>query len=173
MADGSFHQHGPELLAGSYGSAFTSSNLMLLAFASGTPFYMSALQCDAFAALVLDGQAWMLAPSKGGVFDWSVTGREISRKPGVSSCGFQPALLRNVSCGRGEEWGALAARLEGGGPPLQGHRHFYDSDYSVLRGPTWSVSVRMWSNRTVNARCINSEVRVACVTAFQAALWMI
>jgi chondroitin AC lyase len=132
---------------------------MLLAFASGTPFYMSAQQCEAFASLVLDGQAWMLSPSKGGVFDWSVTGREISRKPGVSSCGFAPALLRNVSCDRRDEWDALAMRIEGSGPPLEGHRHFFDSDYTVLRGSNWSLSVRAWSNRTVNARCINSEVR--------------
>jgi chondroitin AC lyase len=161
MVDGSFHQHGAELLAGSYGAAFTSCSLELLAFASGTPFYMTPAQCDAFSLLVLDGQSWMITP-KTPMLDWSVIGREISRNPGVTKANFLPDQLRNVSCSRHVEFAALAARLDpndSGGVPLVGHRHFYDSDYTVARssGGKWTASVRMYSKRTVNARCVNRE----------------
>lgn len=164
MQDGSFHQHGAELLAGSYGASFTSCNLELMCYASGTPFYMTTAQCDAFSTLVLDGQAWMIVAGST-ILDWSVTGREISRQPGISHAPFLPDYLRNVTCARHEEFVDLANRMAAGGRSgvgvVFGHRHYYDSDYSVLFSGSddeqWSVSLRMYSNRTVNARCINGE----------------
>ena len=52
----------------------------------------------------------------------------------------------------------LAAQLEGTIPTATlGYRHFYDSDFSVYRTPNFTLSVRMFSNRTVNARCVNDE----------------
>lgn len=154
--DGSFHQHGPELLAGSYGSAFTSTLLSLLQFASGTRFYMDADRLSIFAHLVLDGQAWMIA---GTSFDWSVVGREITRPAGEHLCGFVTAMLRNVTSPRSTEFQRLADQLDAvpNCPPLVGFRHFPDSDYVTQHRTSWSASVRMYSNRTVNARCINDE----------------
>jgi chondroitin AC lyase len=38
-----------------------------------------------------------------------------------------------------------------------GHRHFYDSDYTVFRRKEWMVSVRMYSERSVAARCVNHQ----------------
>ncbi|EGD79387.1 hypothetical protein PTSG_09797 [Salpingoeca rosetta] len=35
--------------------------------------------------------------------------------------------------------------------------HFYDSDYVVHHRPTFFASVRMFSNRTINTECVNSE----------------
>jgi len=157
--DGSFHQHGTQLLAGSYGSVFTNIILAVLMQTSETAFYMPATQVASLLALVLDGQAWM---SVGTDNDWdvAVNGRGMTRPPGIDHVGFAPAALRNITSPRQAELAAFAARLanDPGATPLVGHRHFWDSDYAVQRQATFQYSVRMFSKRTVNARCVNEEV---------------
>ena len=41
--------------------------------------------------------------------------------------------------------------------PLSGNRHYYDSDYMVHRRAEFMVTLRMYSNRTLAARCVNSQ----------------
>lgn len=161
QVDGSFHQHGPELLAGSYGADFTATILGLLQHASGTSFYMNDDLMASFLHLILDGQQWMVAaPGRGNYWDFSVTGRGITRDPGISHANLDPSLLRNVTSNRTQELYALAARQghDPGALPLLGVRHFYDSDYTVIQRGNYTVSIRMFSQRTVNARCVNQEV---------------
>ena len=52
QADSSFHQHGPQLLAGSYGSSFSSDLLGLVAQASATRFAMGAEKVEVFQKLL-------------------------------------------------------------------------------------------------------------------------
>ena len=59
MVDNSFHQHGPQLLAGAYGSVFTSDILDLAAISASTQFQMPVAAVTVFEGLVLDGQARM------------------------------------------------------------------------------------------------------------------
>ena len=109
-----------------------------------------------FSRLVLDGQAWMVVNKS---FDYSVVGREIARPAGGHPCGFSPTLLRNVTGPRASEFHRLADQLGGdpGTPPLIGFRHYPDSDFATHHRANWTASVRMFSNRTVNARCVNDE----------------
>jgi chondroitin AC lyase len=157
--DGSFHQHGTELLAGSYGAVFSSTILGLLQQTSETAFYMPPHQVANLVSLIIDGQSWMTVGSDN-IWDIAVAGRQMTRPPGTSHVGFAPMALRNVTSPRKAELEAFAARLgnDPGAVPLVGHRHFWDSDYSIQRQATFQYSVRMYSNRTVNARCVNSEV---------------
>merc|ERR1719326_135519 len=111
-----------------------------------------------FSALVLDGQRWMVAGQRSQ--DWSVVGREVTRPATSHSWSFEPDQLRNVTAGnRTSEFRAFADWLAGdkGARPLTGGRHFYNSDYTVLRTDAFVASVRMYSARTVNARCVNDE----------------
>merc|ERR1719326_1417637 len=111
-----------------------------------------------FSALVLDGQRWMVAGQRSQ--DWSVVGREVTRPATSHSWSFEPDQLRNVTAGnRTSEFRAFADWLAGdkGARPLTGVRHFYNSDYTVLRTDAFVASVRMYSARTVNARCVNDE----------------
>ena len=41
--------------------------------------------------------------------------------------------------------------------PVEGNRHFWDSDYHVHRRGGWMASVRMYSTRTIAARCVNNQ----------------
>lgn len=70
QVDGSFHQHGPQLLAGSYGSAYTTSLLRIIAHTQGTPWQLSSTRLATLSLLILDGQQWMLDPQA--AWDWQV-----------------------------------------------------------------------------------------------------
>jgi len=36
-------------------------------------------------------------------------------------------------------------------------RHYYDSDYVSHQHPAYTMTLRMFSNRTLNSECVNSE----------------
>lgn len=40
---------------------------------------------------------------------------------------------------------------------VTGNRHFFDSDYHVHRRAGWMATVRMYSTRTIAARCVNNQ----------------
>eukprot|EP00665_Eupelagonemidae_sp_cell47_P009387 gene9386-8786_t len=85
QADGSFHQHGPQLYSGwGYGAIFSTNVLVLESYAKGTRWAMDAGRWDVFAHLpgvcppistilvVLDGQA---PATRGANFDFLACGR--------------------------------------------------------------------------------------------------
>jgi hypothetical protein len=48
---------------------------------------------------------------------------------------------------------------QGSWKPLVGNRAFWDSDYAVHKRANFMVSVRMYSKRTIAARCVNEQGR--------------
>lgn len=60
---------------------------------------------------------------------------------------------------RADEMHAYYARMSGdpAAPALSIAKHFHDSDYLVQHRPHFMASVRMFSNRTINTECVNSE----------------
>ena len=74
--DRSFHQHGPELLIGSYGEAYAVDTLQTLALSANTAFAPSDERCELFASLLVDGMRWMTVGSPAR-WDWSVKGRDM------------------------------------------------------------------------------------------------
>ena len=135
QADSSFHQHGPELLAGSYGEGFAAATLSSIALADGTAFAPNASQAALFASLLLDGMRWMTVgtPAR---WDWSVKGRDmgtVARRVELN------VTLLSMS-GREDELAAFGAAIDGRqAPALLGHRGYWTSDYAVIRG----TSVRL------------------------------
>lgn len=145
MADGSFHQHGPQLLLGSYGASFASSIGRIASNAARTRWALPNATLAVLTGLLLDGDAWA-TDADGSSFDWQVVGREVARKGSQGAMtGYDPAVLRALggkSNPRAAELEAFARRIEARGnatasrlaPPLLGHRAFYESDYAVQRG---------------------------------------
>eukprot|EP00051_Salpingoeca_urceolata_P035953 m.32148 g.32148 ORF g.32148 m.32148 type:complete len:778 (-) comp9953_c0_seq2:121-2454(-) len=74
-----------------------------------------------------------------GVFFWPQLGRIPAHRPNAP------------------EFSAFLDRLKGDAPVGSVNKHFYDSDYIVHHRPSFSVTVRMFSNRTINTECINDE----------------
>jgi len=120
MVDGSYHQHGPQLLLGSYGADFVHDILAIAANAAPTAAWaLPAARLATLCALLLDGDAWA-TDAEGSSWDWSVVGREVARKGDSGAIGYDPAVLRALVGGGGSgspppraaEIEAFARRLE-------------------------------------------------------------
>lgn len=187
QVDGSFHQHSMQgvrgaLLAGSYGTVFTTDMLGFVDLAHNTTLKVGPVAANVLGTLLLDGQRWMINRQQR--WDWSVVGRGNSGADngfGVDSFGGNAQYMTELELpDRAAELHSFAACLAGdaAAPPapaagngngggggsskctdMVGNKHFYDSDYQVHSRPGWMASVRMYSNRTIAARCVNKQGR--------------
>lgn len=180
--DHSFHQHGPQLLAGSYGSEFTGHVIEFAFLGQATQWAAPQDALEALSGLLLDGQQFMMifdtpstadpsSLSRAVTWDWQVTGRSTASPPGVSdprsfitpsTVGF---IAQSNATGRQSDWQAFHARLLGVGPaePLRGSRSYWDSDF-VAHAPisgAWRFSLHMRSSRTIGGSCVNDQGKLA------------
>ena len=174
--DDSFHQHDAQLYNGGYGADFASDVARFISYSWGTQFQIPAGKMDIFNSYLLDGERWMTRGFGRG-FDYSVIGREITRParapsladksagpiyPGMDEVyGFAHALslLANNPVPHQEELQAFAAYLSGkpGAPAFLGNKQFWSSDYMVQRRDDYVTSVKMLSQRMLNAELVDSE----------------
>jgi chondroitin AC lyase len=174
--DYSFHQHGPLLYTGGYGRGFTEDVAEYIWITRGTHYQIPSGSLDTFAGYVLDGAVWSIY---GNYYDPSVRGREITRgNDRPMEVPLSLLVLANVPNPRREEATGVAKSFHEINPsyrmqvaPLwaairntpvnpslpSGHRHYWESDYTVHRGKGFSASLRMWSERTKPAELINGE----------------
>lgn len=173
--DNSFHQHGAQFYSGGYGLDYTNYAARYITYAWGTPLQIPADKMQIFTAFVLDGQQWMV---RGDIFDYAAVGREITRKDEAAVqhewthgpiAGYDAAYtlanvmehLAELPVPRQAEFRAFADRLRGQprAAQLGGNRMFWNSDYMVQRGATYSTFVKMFSTRIQNSEITNSEGR--------------
>jgi chondroitin AC lyase len=171
--DHSFHQHGAELLAGSYGADFVKRTLTAIDLSKETRFAPTNDAAMLLVDLVLDGMRWMTINRN---WDWSARGRDLGA-PGYVDFGTAnlSSVLRDLAPNRTKELRAFDLAIAGGvvgdDARLLGHRGFWATDYAVMRsissqsGVRWIASVRMHSNRTVSARCVNEQAKISEHTA--------
>ncbi|HZY64192.1 MAG TPA: polysaccharide lyase family 8 super-sandwich domain-containing protein [Edaphobacter sp.] len=171
--DDSFHQHGSQLYNGGYGLAYANDVGRFISFAWGTRFQIPPDRMAIFSSYLLDGEQWMI---RGGVFDYSAVGREITRQGKVAvphdwsagpispagsaySLGNVVAMLAAEPTPRQKEFQAFAARLQGraGAPEFAGNKQFWCSDFMAHRRKSFYTSVKMLSKRMLNGEQVNSE----------------
>lgn len=146
--DYSFHQHGPLIYNGGYGSKYSRDMARLVAIFAGTDYAFPKSKIDMLSSYILDGQIWM---TRGDKWDYSVTGREISRKGKsaeklIEACG----LLKERPVARKKEFGLCYDSLTKNRPYLEGNKNFPDSDYMAHHSKKIFYSARMYSMRTLN-----------------------
>ncbi|KAF7791828.1 hypothetical protein EIP86_002852 [Pleurotus ostreatoroseus] len=168
-ADGSFGQHGGVLYNGNYGKDFANDVLLLEIDAGGTQFAAGPTTKDAFATLI-DGDQWMIyrnVPTGVLHWDFSVLGRFISFPvidgQATGSININVTEIQQL----GEEWDSstltsVSASLSANSSSanvgnMAGNRMFFDNDYMVQRGPGYVTTLKMYSNRTKNTECLNSQ----------------
>jgi hyaluronate lyase len=174
--DYSFHQHGPLLYTGGYGRGFTEDVARYIWIARGTRYQIPEAGLDAFAHYVLDGAVWCIYEN---YYDPSVRGREITRgNDHPQQVPLSLLVLAHVANPRREEaigaaksfhqftpsyrmqaaplWSAIKDTPIAASLPM-GHRHYWESDYTVHRGAGYFASLRMFSVRTKAAELINGE----------------
>lgn len=165
QADGSFHQHGPQLYNMGYGLTFAEDSLKWGAVAAGTRYAMQPRSLNIVTDFLLDGSQWLL---RGGTAEPTARGREIVRADaGNKAERLLGALLDASAVGRhrAAELGRFAARLraslESGRAEerlaLHGHRHFWRSDVTAHHRPGYYVSVKISSPRTRQPETGNGE----------------
>ncbi|KAH7931010.1 polysaccharide lyase family 8 protein [Leucogyrophana mollusca] len=167
--DGSFSQHAGILYNGNYGKDFTNDVLNLETEAGGTQFAAGDVSKAAFGTL-FNGDQWMIYRNiRTNVLHWdfSALGRFISFP--VIDNQATGSIKINISQVQelGEQWQSSALldfstslsknTTDANAGELRGNRMFFDSDYMVTRGPGYVTSVKMYSNRTVNTECTNSQ----------------
>jgi chondroitin AC lyase len=154
QADMSLLQHRGCLYSHGYGASFAVDGTRLARLLDGTRFALPDDKTDLLAAYLLDGSQWMaLGPHA----DFGARGREIARPgSGPSKKSYLQVAAENLLAlenpPRAEELRELVSRAGTGpdAPPLEGARHFWRSDFSVVQSPGFYASVRMYSDRIAN-----------------------
>jgi len=177
QTDDSFHQHGPQLYTGGYGGAFANDVARYALLTSGTEYALPQANAQIVADYVANGIAWSLFHN---YFDVSVVGREVARSSTSGYNGLAALLQMSfVESTRSSEiaraakkmlqtWGGtltpdlagLAARIESStGTPSwpSGHRHYFESDYTIHRRASYFASIKMLSSRTRSGENTNGE----------------
>ncbi|KAG6813263.1 hypothetical protein H0H92_012677 [Tricholoma furcatifolium] len=170
-ADGSFGQHSGIIYNGNYADSLGSANDVLdLEIAAGGTEYQADSDSQAAFETLLDGDQWMIFRNViTNVLHWdfSVLGRIISLP--VSSDQAIENLKINITQIQvlGELWNSSTlsgvyddlqlSTTDANAGALVGNRMFYANDYMVQRGSGYVTTLRMYSNRTQNTECINSQ----------------
>ncbi|KAG2129781.1 polysaccharide lyase family 8 protein [Suillus clintonianus] len=169
QSDGSFGQHLGLLYNGNYGNVFSNDVLVFETAAAGTSFEAGSESRAALETLY-DGHRWMInfnAETQVLHWDLSPVGRFISSPvaAGQASSGIQTNLSMVEELG--EQWNSdvlvnyarslsvNATNANAGA--LLGNRMFFDNDYMVTRGSGYVTSLKMYSRRTRNTECTNSQ----------------
>jgi chondroitin AC lyase len=163
QSDDSFHQHGPLLYNYGYGSDFASDIVKLVAMAHGTEIPVPPDKVAIFNSYMLDGTRWM---ARGAKLDWSACGRGICR-PGrlAGGAGGGAGIYEKMALCPGPRQAdmvAAAGLLKDGDDKSEpvGNRQFWRSDFMVQRRAGYYVSMRMYSDRTLDTDgLINGENR--------------
>ncbi|KAH9898428.1 galactose mutarotase-like protein [Cubamyces lactineus] len=170
--DGSFGQHGGIIYNGNYGKDYTNDVLALEIAAAGTQY--SAKNADtgsqsAFETL-LQGDLWMIYRNiLTDVLHWdfSVLNRFISfpvvDDQATGSIKINISQIQDL----GQLWDSdvLQSVYQSLAEPsndanagtISGNRMFYANDYMVQRGSGYVTTLKMYSTRTKNGECTNSQ----------------
>ena len=158
--DYSFHQHGPFIYNGSYGSNFLQQSIWMATIVHGTAFAYSNAQIRILRDYFLQGTRWML---RGNLFDYNVRGRHVGRETGLLL--YAEVLLQQLEHFMIADpeyrhaYEVAKKQIENKMPQaIEGHKHFWRSDYTAHHRPEYFTSLKMCSKRTVGIELnMNSE----------------
>ncbi|WP_170110430.1 polysaccharide lyase 8 family protein [Flavilitoribacter nigricans] len=150
--DWSYHQHGPQLQFGNYGLSYAADMAKWLAILRNTPFQFDEEKVYILRNYLLDGQRWVSWKDK---MDISACGRQLF----IDSPSQKAGSLATTTAKMGQLDPEFAAAYRDANryETLSGHKHFWRSDFQVIRNPAYYFSVKMCSKRVSGAESCNSE----------------
>ncbi|KAI9453991.1 polysaccharide lyase family 8 protein [Russula earlei] len=167
--DGSFGQHNGLLYNGNYGKDFANDILELQIDAAGTQLEANVTFQGAFETLI-DADQWMIYRNVlTDVLHWdfSTLPRFISFPVIDNQATGSINLNLSEVLQLGEQWAMqsiiqvynnlVEPTNDANAGKLIGNRHFYSNDYMVQRGPGYVTTLKMYSTRTMNTECLNSQ----------------
>ncbi len=156
--DFSFHQHGPQLQWGNYGASFAGNMIQWASIFHGTGYAFDAPRLRILGDYLSQGTAWGLWQGR---MDISGCGRQIfrgSQRSKGSAALRQLESMTQIDPEHADTYQELmASNRRDAKNTFVGHKHFWRSDLSVHRRPTWYASVKMSSTRVIGAETCNSE----------------
>lgn len=160
-SDWSFHQHGPQQQFGNYGMAFLSEMANFAGLFAGTTFALSREHQDILNTFLLDGYRWIVWR---GYLDVNCLDRQLFHS-GQLHKGFSVAFAANaLEKGSAKEdvqqidnWLHDNYAPDTKGSRFTGHKHFWDSDQTIHRSPSWVASVKMASDRVIGTELVNED----------------
>ncbi|CDO71536.1 Polysaccharide Lyase Family 8 protein [Trametes cinnabarina] len=170
--DGSFGQHGGIIYNGNYGKDYTNDVLALEIAAAGTQYSAKNANTGSQTAFetLLQGDLWMIYRNVlTDVLHWdfSVLNRFISfpvvDDQATGSIKINISQIQQL----GQLWGSAALESvyeslaestgDANAGKLEGNRMFDANDYMVQRGSGYVTTLKMYSTRTKNGECTNSQ----------------
>ncbi|MEI6945583.1 polysaccharide lyase family 8 super-sandwich domain-containing protein [Paraflavisolibacter sp. H34] len=155
--DNSYFQHGNQLMISSYGGVFLNNAYTAAGYLKGTPYELSAANLELLSRFA----QWTHNNAiRGRYFDFSCTGRAISRLNGLQP-GNYSVKQRFADPANTAAWDASNARLTLKQPasyqvaPL--HLHYWRGDYDLHQRPGYLFTVRTNSTRTYRTERGNNE----------------
>lgn len=129
--DWSFHQHGAQQQFGNYGLSFLSGMSFFAGLFSGTSFAFDDKQMEILNTLLADGYRWVIWR---GEMDINSLDRQLFHNAPIHkalSVGFVALTLGN------KKFVADNFPPRKSGSTFTGHKHFWQSDYTIHRRPSW------------------------------------
>ncbi|CEP12259.1 hypothetical protein [Parasitella parasitica] len=171
QADGSFMQHAGLLYNGNYGKDYINDLLSVFIETKETDLAPPSSAQTAFETLI-SGSEWMIIADtklKSLLWQYSVIGRMVSFRYSDNQASGGVALDLNKVEKSAEGWknendvAVITNRLQAPSTDdanqgdLVGTRYFYNADYMIHRGPSYVVTMKMYSSRTINSECLNVQ----------------
>ncbi len=155
--DYAFHQHGSQLYSGGYGLWFIGDIVNHIELSNGTTFRpaWTVAGVQRFADLVLQGHQWLTYKNN---MDFGSVGRNISRNNSTGAMGtWILDKMATLDPSRATQYLAFKAHRNGGAFAYSGNRHFWKTDFMAQRGPTYYLSAKVISKRTIGTENMNEE----------------
>lgn len=158
--DWCFHQHGSQQQFGNYGLSFVSGMSFFSGVFAGTSLAFDEQQLGIISALIDKGYRWVLWKGK---MDVSALGRQLFHHAQIHKALSLAFAASELGGGKSEQCSIVAKTLLDENyssrqvNSLIGHKHFWQSDYTIHRRPQWMASVKMASKRVVGVEMMNGD----------------
>ena len=157
--DYSFHQHGPQQQVGNYGAAYLATMSFWAYILDDTSLALDEERFQIITNYTNEGVRRILWKNK---MDVNNLGRQLykqaQRNKAFSSL-FSANMLAQVNSKDSNTYQLLIDENLGNTPTLLGQYHFWKSDMTIHRCPTWMASVRMASDRVIGTESGTDNVK--------------
>lgn len=149
--DWSFHQHGPQQQFGNYGLAYIYTMSLFSGIFADTSLAFDSRQLQILSNFISDGYQWIIWNGK---MDISAMGRQLFDSAPVHKA-LSSAFAAN-SLG-GESASQFMDNCFTPENNFTGHKHFWQSDYTITRRHNWMASLKMASQRVIGVEALNGD----------------
>lgn len=156
--DHSFHQHGPQQQYGNYGAAFLATISFWAYILNDSPFALDKDKFQILADLTNEGFRRILWKNH---MDINCLGRQLfenaQRHKAFSVMFSANALEQSDASHRAKYRSLIDENLGTSKAGMLGHYHFWYSDMTVQRTPSWMASLKMSSQRVIGTERNGAE----------------